>query len=487
MIPLSLRHLAEVSSGELAGISEEDAANLVISGPVVTDSRECGPDGLYVARVGEHADGHDFIPQALAAGAVAAMTTRIVPGVPCIVVADIQDGFATLARAVVDAAPDLRIVAVTGSSGKTSTKDVLGSVLAAAGATVAPQGSYNSEVGVPLTVTRIVPSTRFLVAEMGARGIGHVAYLTRIAPPDVAIVLNVGAAHLGEFGSRAAIAEAKGELVEALDETGVAVLNADDTAVAAMARRTRARVVLVSAAGDRGADLWAEDITLDELSRPSFTICDSASRWPVSLVLHGIHHVDNVLAVVAAARACGLGMDTIVAQLEQARPISRWRMEVSERADGVRVINDAYNANPDSMRAAIHALAAMGERRRTIAVLGTMLELGPDSDTEHAATGRAAMEQGIDLLIGVGEGGPAIGQGAQQATRIRDSQQWRVVPDADAAYDLLVDELRPGDVVLFKSSRDAGLRYLGDRIANRSADEPTALTHAPDQPAGRSG
>lgn len=468
MIPLSLAQLARSSSGRLAGITEVDAERLVIDGPVVTDSRECGPGGLYVARVGEHADGHDFIPQALAAGAVAAMTTREIEGVACIVVDDIQDGFAALGRGVIDAAPDLTVIAITGSSGKTSTKDLLGQVLAASSPTVAPQGSYNSEVGVPLTVTRITPETRFLVVEMGARGIGHITYLTDIAPPQVAVVLNVGSAHLGEFGSRAAIALAKAEIVQALDAEGVAVLNQDDPAVRAMGQQTRGRVVMVSASGDTTADLWAEDVELDARSRPTFTIVSEAARSRVSLPLHGSHHIGNALAAFAAARACGLPGETIVEALQQSRTVSRWRMEVIERADGVTIVNDAYNANPDSMRAALDALAVMAANGRGIAVLGTMLELGEDSDAEHAGVGRYALDSGVDLLVCVGAAGPALAAGGH-------ADRCHVVADADAAYDLLRGEIRHGDVVLFKSSRDAGLRHLGDRLAE---DDPTA---GPDQ------
>lgn len=464
MIPLSLAHLARVSRGRLAGLTHADAERLIIDGPVVTDSRECGPGGLYVARVGEHADGHDFIPQAIAAGAVAAMTTRPIHGVACIVVDDIQDGFAALARGVLDAAPDLTVIGITGSSGKTSTKDLLGQVLAAGAPTVAPQGSYNSEVGVPLTVTRITPQTRFLVAEMGARGIGHISYLTAIAPPQVAVVLNVGAAHLGEFGSREAIAVAKAELVRALDPGGLAVLNYDDAAVRAMAEQTRAEVVTVSAAGDLGADVRAEEVELDAGSRPTFTIVSPEGRWRVTLPLHGRHHIGNALAVFAAARACGLDETVIAEALDRSQAVSRWRMEVTERADGVTVVNDAYNANPDSMRAALDALVVMAAHRRGIAVLGTMLELGEDSDAEHAEVGRYALAGGVDLLVCVGAAGQAL---AARAGGHAD--RCHVVADADAAYDLLRDELRPGDVVLFKSSRDAGLRHLGDRLAQ---DDP---------------
>ena len=477
MIALSLARIAELTGGRLTGISPEQAARTVIDGPVVTDSRECGPGGLYVARIGEHADGHTFIPAALEAGALAALTSRPVDGVACVVVDDVQDAFAALARGIVDTATELTVVAITGSSGKTSTKDLLGQVLAVAGETVAPHGSYNSEVGVPLTVARVTTGTRFLVAEMGARGVGHIAYLTRIAPPDVAIVLNVGTAHLGEFGSREAIGLAKGEIVEALAPTGTAVLNHDDPVVAAMASRTRGSVVTVSARGDAAASVRAEEVELDAASRPRFVITDGSSRWPVALALHGAHHVGNALAVFAAARACGMEPQEIVDALSAAGSVSRWRMEVTERDDGVTVVNDAYNANPDSMRAALDALARMGEGRRTVAVLGTMLELGSDSDSEHAQVGRYALDGGVDLLVCVGDGGPALAADAAQ-----DAPRCAVVEDADAAYDLLMSEIRSGDVVLLKSSRDAGLRHLGDRIA-----ELPPGTFSPDGPADEGG
>ncbi len=234
MIALTVTEVARAVGGDIVVPDGVDPDAVVVDGPVVTDSREAAAGSLYVARVGEQADGHDFVPDAVARGAVAALVTRAVDGVACVVVPDTQDAFAALAREVVRRLPDLQVVGITGSSGKTSTKDLLGSVLATAGPTVAPVGSYNSEVGVPLTVCRVVADTRFLVVEMGARGIGHVEYLTRMAPPRIGVVLNVGTAHVGEFGSRAAIATAKSELVAALPPDGLAVLNADDPAVRAM-------------------------------------------------------------------------------------------------------------------------------------------------------------------------------------------------------------------------------------------------------------
>jgi UDP-N-acetylmuramoyl-tripeptide--D-alanyl-D-alanine ligase len=474
LIPLSLKEIAAITGGRLHGLDDGAADALVVDGPVVTDSREAGPGGLYIARIGEHQDGHQFAAAAAGLGAVAAMTTRPVDELPCLVVDDIQEGLASLARAVVDRHPNLTVIGITGSSGKTSTKDLLASVLSASAPTVAPVGSLNSEVGVPLTVFRVTPQTRFLVVEMGARGVGHIAYLTRIAPPSIGIELNVGTAHVGEFGSREAIAVAKAELVQALPTTGLAVLNADDPVVRAMAAQTTARVQLVGTGPE--AAVRASEIALDERGRPSFTVTTPQGSAQVALPLHGEHHVGNALSVIATALECGLALPDVAAALTTATPASRWRMEVTERPDGVTVVNDAYNANPDSMRAALKALVAMsgaGGRdvttpaRRTWAVLGSMLELGEDSTSEHDAIGRLAVRLNISRLVVVGDTARPMASGAQHEGSWGDEAVW--VPDADAAYDLLAEELRPGDVVLFKSSRDAGLRWLGDRLAGRGA------------------
>ena len=453
MIQMSLAEIAAATGGAVHG----DPTALV-TGAVVTDARESEAGSLYVARVGEHADGHDYAGQAAERGASAALTTRVVDELDCIVVDDTQAAFVALSRALLERLPDLHVVGITGSSGKTSTKDLLGSVLAASGETIAPQGSYNSEVGVPLTVCRVTEGTRYLVVEMGARGIGHVEYLTRIAPPQVGVVLNVGHAHVGEFGSIDQVALAKSELVAALPADGVAVLNADDPRVRAMAEVTRARVVLVGESPD--AEVRATDVTLDEGGRPRFTVIAPFGTAEVSLPLVGRHHVGNALAVIAAAQACGLDLETIVAALVGARPASRWRMEVTERADGVRVVNDAYNANPDSMAAALRALAAMSATGRRVAVLGSMLELGEESPALHRGVGELAGELGVDSVVAVGDLAVDIADGAR-AAGVADVDH---VNDVDAAEELLRARLAGGDVVLLKSSRDAGLRWLGDRL-----------------------
>jgi UDP-N-acetylmuramoyl-tripeptide--D-alanyl-D-alanine ligase len=463
--------LAEIAAVTGCALPADADPGQVVDGPVDTDARRLGPGGLYVARVGEHADGHDFVPQAVEHGAVAALVSRPVPpgsGLVGLVVPDVQDAFERLARAVVDRLPEATVIGVTGSSGKTSTKDLLAQLLSRHGATVASAESFNGEVGVPLTVLRATSETRYLVVEMGARGAGHIEHLTLIAPPSVSVVLNVGSAHLGEFGSVEGIARAKSEIVAALPSSGLAVLNADDPRVRAMASSTPATVVLVGQSPD--ADVRIVDLTLDDQARASFTLQlrSGALGAPqdlachVRLPLHGEHHAQNAAEAAAVAVHLGMPLADVAAALGEVAPVNRWRMQVTERADGVTIVNDAYNANPDSMRAALKALAVMGRGRKTWAVLGEMLELGPDSVDEHDRIGRLAVRLNISRLVAVGDGARPIHTGAVHEGSWGDESV--LVPDADAAFDLLVGELRPGDVVLLKSSRDAGLRHLGDRL-----------------------
>src|SRR4051812_43351773 len=296
MIPVPLSDLVAVTGGRPAGGAAELAARgAAVTGPVVVDSRLAGPGALFVALPGARTDGHDHAAAAVAAGAVAVLAGRELD-VPCVVVPP-EGGplaaLAALARHVVDALPELVVVGVTGSSGKTSTKDLLAVLLADLGPTVAPRGSFNNEIGLPLTALRCDASTRYLVAEMGARMPGNIAYLARVTPPDVAVVLNVGAAHAGVFGSREETARTKGELPEALAEDGVAVLNADDPLVAAMTARTKGRVVRFGLGPE--AEVRAGDVRLDAWSRPSFTLRAPAGVAPVTLALHGEHHVANAL------------------------------------------------------------------------------------------------------------------------------------------------------------------------------------------------
>ncbi len=466
MIALRLSEIARITGGQRYQGFQAAGTDPLVDGPVVTDSREAAAGSLYVARVGAAMDGHQYVAAARDQGAVAALTLRPVTDLPCVVVDDVQAAFVSLARALVEINTHTIVIGITGSSGKTSTKDLLASVLGRHGETVANVGSLNSEVGVPLTVCRITPTTEYLVLEMGSRGTGHIRYLTRIAPPRIGVVLNVGTAHLGEFGTREAIGVAKAELVQALPATGLAVLNADDPIVSGMASQTQARVIQVGRSAQ--ASVRAIDILLDPQARASFTLLTSEGSAPVALGLHGEHHVDNALAVAAVALAVGMPLPAVAAALGDARPVSRWRMEVHQRADGVTLVNDAYNANPDSMRAALEALATMGKGHRTWAVLGEMRELGPQSITEHDNVGRLAVRLNVSRLVAVGQGTQPIDAGARLGGASGEESTW--VPDIDAAYELLQSQLAPGDVVLLKSSHDAGLRWLGDRLLEDTDD-----------------
>ncbi|MEV0394345.1 UDP-N-acetylmuramoyl-tripeptide--D-alanyl-D-alanine ligase [Polymorphospora rubra] len=445
MIPLTLAELAAAVDGRLVGAD----GTATVTGTAEYDSRKIGPGGLFVAFVGAKVDGHDYAARAVEAGAVAVLGTREVPGVPMIVVADPLTAIAALARVSVRRLPDLTVVGVTGSSGKTSTKDLIGQLLARVGPTVSPPGSLNNELGHPHTVLRAGLQTRFLVLEKGARGPGHISYLCGIAPPTVGVVVNVGVAHIGEFGSVEGIAAAKGELVEALPADGLAVLNADDPLVRAMASRTSARVVLVGEAAD--ADVRAEDVTLDERGRAAYTLVTPDGRYPVRLGLSGRHQVGNSLAAAAVARAAGLPDAELAAALGELRLVSTRRMDVFDRPDGVTVVDDSYNANPASTSAALRALAAMGKDRRTVAVLGFMAELGEQERSGHEQVGRLVAELQVDRLYVVGGSAAPIHEAATA------DQRWGgesvLVADQEAAVGRLRDELRAGDVVLVKGSR----------------------------------
>ena len=456
MIALSLAEIAEVVGGQTHDIPDP---SVQVTGPVVRDSREVEPGTLFAAFVGERVDGHDFAGKVVEAGAVAVLASRPV-GVPAIVVADVQTALGALARHVVRRL-GATLVALTGSAGKTSTKDLVAQVLQRKAPTVFTPGSLNNEIGLPLTALSATEETRFLVLEMGARGIGHIRYLADLTPPKIGLVLNVGTAHIGEFGGREQIAQAKGELVESLPEDGAAILNADDPLVRAMASRTKAKVILFGESGE--ADVRAENVRLTDSGQPSFVLHTPSGCSDVTMRLYGEHHVSNALAAAAVAHELGMSADEIAVALSEAGSLSRWRMEVTERPDGVTVVNDAYNANPESMRAALRALAAMGKGRRTWAVLGKMAELGDEALAEHDAVGRLAVRLNVSKLVAVGGreaswlqlGAYNEGSWGEESVHVSDAQ---------AAVDLLRSELRPGDVVLVKASRSVGLESVAEAL-----------------------
>ncbi|MFF1473351.1 UDP-N-acetylmuramoyl-tripeptide--D-alanyl-D-alanine ligase [Streptomyces mirabilis] len=474
MIALSLAEIAAVVGGQTYDIPDPAVQ---VTGPVVRDSREVEPGSLFVAFVGERVDGHDFAEAVVAAGAVAVLASRPV-GVPAIVVADVQAALGALARHVVERL-GATLVALTGSAGKTSTKDLIAQVLRSKAPTVFTPGSLNNEIGLPLTALSATEETRFLVLEMGARGIGHISHLTDLTPPRIGLVLNVGTAHIGEFGGREQIAQAKGELVESLPPSeagGVAVLNADDPLVRAMASRTKARVILFGESGE--ADVRAENVRLTDSGQPAFRLHTPSGCSDVTMRLYGEHHVSNALAAAAVAHELGMSADEIALALSDAGSLSRWRMEVTERPDGVTVVNDAYNANPESMRAALRALAAMGKASqaqggRTWAVLGQMAELGDEALAEHDAIGRLAVRLNVSKLVAVGGreaswlqlGAYNEGSWGEESVHVSDAQ---------AAVDLLRSELRPGDVVLVKASRSVGLERVAQALLDGGAEGEVA-------------
>jgi UDP-N-acetylmuramoyl-tripeptide--D-alanyl-D-alanine ligase len=455
VIDIDIAAVAEAVRGDLVDCPHPEVP---VTG-AVADSRLVAAGDLYVAIVGERVDGHDFAAAAHAAGAVVTLGQRPT-GRPTIVVDDPVAALGLLAHHVLERLPEARVVALTGSSGKTTTKDLIAGLLEDLGPTVAPAGSFNTEVGLPLTILRATESTRFLVLEMGARGVGHVQTLCRIAQPDVSVVLNVGSAHMGEFGSREAIARAKGEIVEALGADGLAVLNADDPLVAGMAPRTRARIATFGAGAT--ATVRMVGLVLDEDARPAFTLEHAGHSAPVRMAMVGEHMAANACAAAAVALDLGMPIARVAELLSAATPRSRWRMEVATTPDGVTVVNDAYNANPESMRAALRSLAAMAHGGRSFAVLGEMRELGADSIAEHDEIGRLAVRLDISKTIAVGQGARALYLGAAQEGSWNDEAVW--VPDASAAVAVVREHVQPGDVVLVKASRSVGLEEVANAL-----------------------
>ena len=466
MIDLTLSQLARVVSGELR-LGAGDTPDSVVSGAVDTDSRLIERGGIFVAKPGEETDGHLFVDAAVERGAALALVERpVAASVSQIVVPDVVAALADLAREVVARVRshgDLRVVGITGSNGKTTTKNLLARILEGEGETVAPRASFNNEVGAPLTMLRVTNSTRYLVSEFGASGPGEIARLAGLVDPDVGVVLMVGMAHAGGFGGIEATLAAKSELVRAIRPGGLAVLNADDSRVASMAAIAGERDASIRwfGRGPRAVDVRADDVEVTASGTRSAVTVDGVSA-PLNLRVLGEHHVMNALAAIAAATALGVPLAACIERLESVDIAERWRMQPlgSER---VRIINDAYNASPDSMAAALRTLAQITQPgERTVAVLGAMSELGEYAEEEHDRVGLLAVRLGVQRIVVVGPDArrmflEAIAQGSWDGEAVFFATQ-------DQAYDYLLGELRDGDRVLVKSSNAAGLRHLGDRL-----------------------
>ncbi len=441
-----------------------NAPDTVFNG-VSTDSRNLKPGNLFVAIRGENFDGHDFIGQAMSAGAAAVVSERQVDA-PHVLVDDCLKALGQLAAMHISALK-AQVVGVTGSSGKTSTKDLLAQVLSTFGETIAPPGSFNNEIGLPNTVLSATTNTDFLVLEMGMRGRGHISYLCSIAQPRVAIILNVGSAHIELLGSADAIAEAKSEIIRGLPADGVAVLFADDSRVSNLRTVTSAQVLTFGESSE--ADVRVLDLELDESARPIVTYAYRGDECRVHLQLAGEHQAFNAAAVIAACLGLGLSFSKICDALNTATNLSKWRMEVTQLQNNITIINDAYNANPESMRAGLKALKAMSQGRRSWAVLGEMRELGEQSLSAHDELGRLCVRLDVNKLVAVGPVGKIIQMGAAQEGSWGDEAAH--VETVDQAIEFLKTAVTPGDVIFIKASRAVGLERVASALIEHFSRE----------------
>ncbi|MEU7860716.1 UDP-N-acetylmuramoyl-tripeptide--D-alanyl-D-alanine ligase [Nonomuraea sp. NPDC049141] len=455
---MTLNEIAQVVGASLSDVRDPQA---LVTAPSAVDSREVVPGGLFVATVGARVDGHDYAAGAIADGAVAVLASRPV-GVPALVVEDVQLAIGLLARHLLERISPT-VIGLTGSVGKTTTKDLLAQVLERHAATVATDKSFNNELGLPLTVLRADATTRYLVLEMGAGRKGDLTYLTGLAPPQVGLVLNVGTAHVERMGAGSAdIAEAKGELVAALPANGFALLNADDPYVMGMAGRTKAQILLYG--GSAEAQVRAEDVRMIDRARTAFEMVTPSGRASVELDLIGEHQVSNALAAAAVATALGLGVAEIADGLNAARRRSAGRLEIVERPDGITIVNDAYNASPESMRAGLRAVKALAGTRRTVAVLGAMGQQADASRARHAEMGRLVADLRFDVLIAVGAGDPLAM--AWAAASSNQGMAVHTVEDVAGALNLAIALLEPGDVVFVKASSEIGLGACARALAD---------------------
>ena len=460
MISADVSQLANVLGAQLVGSGE-----VIVTGSVETDSRLVTTGSIFFAKPGEQADGHDFVADAKSRGAVVAVVEHPVDvDIAQLVVSSSVDALGVLASWLIGelkSAGKLKVVGITGSNGKTTTKNMLRAILSKVGNTIAPIESFNNRVGAPISILRADQNTDFLVVEMGAEGLGSIAYLAKMAQPDVAVILKVGMAHAGEFGGLEVTARIKGELAEAVGENSQLVLNADDGLVAAMKNRTKAKVHWFGTSSE--AQFWASDISLSKTGTSFVLNWPDGEKTPIQLSILGEHHIMNALAAATVSTLLGASKTQVVEALEAMELAERWRMQRFVRPDGVTVINDSYNASPDSMKAALQTLAQLGRMgSRTVAVLGEMAELGEYSRHEHDSIGRLVVRLNIDQLVVVGEGAKLIHMGATQEGSWDGESQF--FPSIAEALEYLRGILTDGDTVLVKSSKSANLRFLGDNL-----------------------
>lgn len=460
MIQLRLSEIAKAVNGELLGTDE------IVNGSVETDSRLIKPGSIFIAKPGEMTDGHNFVEAAISSGAVGAIVERKLDVLATqIIVANSVEALGRLAQFVIarlHEAGRLKVIGITGSNGKTSTKNMLRTVLQNFGNTIAPIESYNNEVGAPISMLKADFDTDYLVAELGAGGPGSIRYLAEMCEPDIGVVLKVGLAHVGEFGGIESTFQIKSELVRALSENAQVILNSDDALVSEMAKLTNARTTWFGTNAEADVRASNSQVTLEG------TVFDlqimGEAYQKVSLKILGEHQVMNALATIAVVNVLGLDIHKALKALEEMNLAERWRMQLLPGPNGSFVINDAYNASPDSMRAALQTLATLGRQgHRTIAVLGEMAELGAESVAQHDEIGRLVVRLNIDQLFVVGQRAKLIHLGAMQEGSWDGESKF--VESIDEALEQVRGLLGSGDIVLIKSSKSADLRFLGDALA----------------------
>ena len=457
MIPLTISQISEVISGKIVG-----DGNKLITGAAFFDSREIVSNGIFLALKGEHVDGHDFAINALKGGAGLVICTKK-SGDACIVVPDVVEAVTKLAAHVRQMIPDMKVVAITGSHGKTTTKDLSKHLLSMMGATVAPRSSFNNDLGVPITILECTTDTKFCILEMGARNLGDISKLERTFLPDIGVVLGVGSAHIGVFGSREIIATAKSEMVKNLESSKIAILGSYDDLTINMSNLTKAKVMTFGENSNN--DVRATDVEIRE-GFAHFDLVTSFGRESVALRQAGRHQVANALAAAAIATALNLPIDKISAGLSTAESSSKWRMELHEVA-GRLIINDSYNANPESMFAALDALRLFAQERggRAWAFLGKMHELGDYSLAGHREVARKAIDLEIDHLV-------AVGTKDYQIESELGSTEILLVENIESAREIATGS-EAGDVILVKGSRAEGLEKLAELLIGDINDLPS--------------
>ena len=457
MIPLTISQISEVISGKIVG-----DGNKLITGAAFFDSREIVSNGIFLALKGEHVDGHDFAINALKGGAGVVICTQET-GDTCIVVPDVVEAVTKLAAHVRQMIPDMKVVAITGSHGKTTTKDLSKHLLSMMGATVAPRSSFNNDLGVPITILECTTDTKFCILEMGARNLGDISKLERTFLPDIGVVLGVGSAHIGVFGSREIIATAKSEMVKNLESSKIAILGSYDDLTINMSNLTKAKVMTFGENSNN--DVRATDVEIRE-GFAHFDLVTSFGRESVALRQAGRHQVANALAAAAIATALNLPIDKISAGLSTAESSSKWRMELHEVA-GRLIINDSYNANPESMFAALDALRLFTQERggRAWAFLGKMHELGDYSLAGHREVARKAIDLEIDHLV-------AVGTKDYQIESELGSTEILLVENIESAREIATGS-EAGDVILVKGSRAEGLEKLAELLIGDINDLPS--------------